>query len=209
MFTDEQFEQAIKELDEPDLTDYEFFTESTGVKIYRKYNSTSGLYEYKTFGGIGDVPPDICAAVYTDLEYRKKWDSYVKELYTFQEGDKEGVYWRVAFPFPLANRDYVFMRETREFDRDGRHIWVCLGRSTPFPSKQEKSGVVRVRDFYQSMTITADKNGTKAFMEYYDDPRGNIPTWLINWAAKTGVPGFLKTMLTACQGYKQFLESKK
>ena len=41
MFTDEQFEQAIKELDEPDLTDYEFFTESTGVKIYRKYNSVS------------------------------------------------------------------------------------------------------------------------------------------------------------------------
>lgn len=38
---------------------------------------TSGLYEYKVYGILDDVLPDVCAQVYMDLEYRKKWDSYV------------------------------------------------------------------------------------------------------------------------------------
>ena len=38
---------------------------------------TSGLYEYKIYGVLDDVQPDICAQVYMDIEYRKQWDSYV------------------------------------------------------------------------------------------------------------------------------------
>ncbi|XP_054750996.1 phosphatidylcholine transfer protein-like [Lytechinus pictus] len=207
MFSDEEFERYLKELDDPDLSEFEFFTESTGVKIYRRYNKTSGLYDYKTMGGI-DIPAETCFAVYTDLQYRKTWDSYVKELYEFKD-DRNGVYWRVAFPFPLSNRDYVFVRETREYDRNGRHIYVCLGRSAEFPSKKEKSGVVRVNDFLQSMIITSDGKGTKAFMHYYDNPRGMIPTWVINWAAKSGIPGFLDKMMIACKSYDNYLALKK
>lgn len=42
----------------------------------------SGLYEYKVYGVLDDVRPDICAQVYMDIEYRKQWDSYVKGEYT-------------------------------------------------------------------------------------------------------------------------------
>jgi len=38
-------------------------------------------------------------------------------------------------------------------------------------------------------------------MHYYDDPKGNIPSMIINWAAKTGVPGFLTNMKKACGNY--------
>lgn len=37
----------------------------------------SGLYEYKTFGVMNDLDPEMCAMVYLDWQYRKKWDSYV------------------------------------------------------------------------------------------------------------------------------------
>lgn len=37
----------------------------------------SGLYEYKTHGVMEDLDPEICAMVYLDWEYRKKWDTYV------------------------------------------------------------------------------------------------------------------------------------
>ena len=57
------------------------------------------------------------------------------------------------------------MRESREFDVNGQHIWVTLGRSVPFESKPPKSGVIRVDDFHQSMVIAADgdigSRGTK------------------------------------------------
>lgn len=40
-FTDEEFEQAAKEVANPDLTDFEFFVESHGTKIYRHYKEVS------------------------------------------------------------------------------------------------------------------------------------------------------------------------
>lgn len=36
-FTDAEFEEAAKEVVNPDLQDYEFFVESHGTKIYRHY----------------------------------------------------------------------------------------------------------------------------------------------------------------------------
>ena len=80
-----------------------------------------------------------------------------------------------------------------------------LAKSHPFSSHPEKSGVIRVDSFEQSCIMQSDgKVGSKgkfyfqlhvhkqvlsdfypsAFMHYYDNPKGMIPTWLINWAAK-------------------------
>ena len=36
----------------------------------------TGLYEYKIHGAMDDMDPELCAQVYVDWEYRKKWDSY-------------------------------------------------------------------------------------------------------------------------------------
>lgn len=43
-----------------------------------------------------------------------------------------------------------------------------------------------------------------AFMHYYDDPKGSIPSMLINWAARSGVPDFLSKMEVACNQYKDY-----
>ena len=73
-----------------------------------------------------------------DLEYRKKWDSFVKgkgqrclpwhkflqgpiinsemllfvllhlDLREFEDADTKGIYWNVNFPFPMSNRDVSF-----------------------------------------------------------------------------------------------------
>lgn len=50
--------------------------------------------------------------------------------------------------------------------------------------------------------------GTKVFMNYFDNPGGMIPTWLVNWAAKKGVPGFLTDMQEACSNYSNYCQNK-
>ena len=37
-FNEREFQEACKQLDNPNVSEYEFFVESMGVKIYRKYN---------------------------------------------------------------------------------------------------------------------------------------------------------------------------
>ena len=41
MFVDSEFVEACAELDNPDVAEWEFFTESHGVKIYRQYNEVN------------------------------------------------------------------------------------------------------------------------------------------------------------------------
>uniref|UniRef100_A0A8C6U5T0 Phosphatidylcholine transfer protein n=1 Tax=Neogobius melanostomus TaxID=47308 RepID=A0A8C6U5T0_9GOBI len=209
-FADEDFQAAWRELDEPQLDGgWELFTETMGVKIYRLYDQVTGLYEYKVFGVLSSCPADQCAEVYMDLAYRKHWDSYVKELYEKDFDNQRAIYWEVKYPFPLSNRDYVYIRERRDLEVDGRKIYVVLARSAPQTPCEEKSGVIRVNDYKQSLAIESDgASGTKMFMNYFDNPGGSIPTWLINWAAKSGVPGFLKDMQKACSNYKSYSQKK-
>ncbi|XP_005100570.1 phosphatidylcholine transfer protein [Aplysia californica] len=210
LFSDIEFEKACDELDVPDVSGWEHFVESQGVKIYRLYDETSGLYQYKIFGELDDVPPDVCAKVYMDLEYRKEWDSYAKELFVKECEGRNLIYWNINFPFPLWNRDYVFGREYREMEQNGRKVWAVLAKSIETPSVPERKGLVRVSDYLQSAVMCSNgKQGSRAFMKYFDNPGGNIPTWLINWAAKTGVPQFLTTMHKACRGYPDFLKKKE
>lgn len=50
----------------------------------------------------------------------------------------------------------MYVRERRDLDVDGRKIWVILARSSPETPCPEKSGVVRVRDYHQSVALESD-----------------------------------------------------
>ncbi|XP_038013378.1 phosphatidylcholine transfer protein isoform X2 [Motacilla alba alba] len=179
-FSEEQFGAACRELDQPAPAaagPWQLLVETMGVRIYRLYHEQSGLYEYKIFGGLADVPPKLCADVYMDLDFRKEWDQYVKV-------------------------QYVYIRECREMDVHGRKIWVVLAKSVAVPQCPEKPGIIRVKSYKQSLVIESDgKAGCKVYMYYFDNPGGMIPTWLVNWAAKSGVPAFLKDIQRACLNY--------
>ncbi|XP_043091383.1 phosphatidylcholine transfer protein isoform X1 [Puntigrus tetrazona] len=228
LFSDDEIQRAWTELDEPQLDGgWELFTETMNVKIYRLYNKETGLYEYKVFGSLAGCAPDLCADVYMDLNYRRQWDSYVKggprssccrwsdsvrcaELHEKDYGEQKAIYWEVKYPLPLSNRDYVYVRERRDLDVGGRKICVVLAKSSSVSQCPEKKGVIRVRDYKQSLAMESDgSGGTKVFMNYFDNPGGMIPAWLVNWAAKTGVPGFLTDMTKACGNYSSYCSNSK
>uniref|UniRef100_A0A8C8BMB4 Phosphatidylcholine transfer protein n=1 Tax=Otus sunia TaxID=257818 RepID=A0A8C8BMB4_9STRI len=124
--------------------------------------SQSGLYEYKLFGGLADCTPKLCVDVYMDLNFRKQWDQYVEELHEKTYDGEKVIYWEVKYPFPLSNRDYVYIRECREMDVDGRKIWVVLAQSVSVPQCPEKPGIIRVKSYKQSLAIESDgKTGSK------------------------------------------------
>jgi hypothetical protein len=208
-FSDDEFRKAALELENPDLEGYEFFLESMNIKFYRRYREESQLYEYKVIGIQEDLDAEISAQVYMDWDYRKKWDSYVLDLHPIKDGNSglEGLYWLVDYPWPLWDRDYTFIRDARVVDVGGEKTWIVMAKSEKFESTPENSGKVRVKDYVQTCCMQSDgKKGSKAYMHYYDNPEGNIPSWLVNWACKTGVPQFLKLMHKAVLDYPEYLE---
>ncbi|GAB5580880.1 phosphatidylcholine transfer protein isoform X1 [Prionailurus iriomotensis] len=205
-FSEEQFREACAEIQQraPAGANWELLVETLGFSIYGLLDQQTGLYEYKVFGVLDDCPPALLADVYMDLDYRKQWDQYVKELYEKECNGETVVYWEVKYPFPMSNRDlqYIYIRQRQELDMEGRKIHVVLAQSTSVPQFAERPGVIRVNQYKQSLAIESDgKKGSKVFMYYFDNPGGQIPSWLINWVAKNGVPNFLKDMAKACQNY--------
>ncbi|XP_038184187.1 phosphatidylcholine transfer protein isoform X2 [Arvicola amphibius] len=163
-FSDEQFREACAELQQPALAgaDWQLLVESSGITIYRLLDQPTGLYEYKVFGVLEGCPPALLADVYMDLDYRKKWDQYVKELYEKECDGQTVAYWEVKYPFPLSNRDYVYTRQRRDLDVDGRKIYVVLAQNISVPQFPEKSGVIRVKQYKQSLAIESDgKKGSR------------------------------------------------
>lgn len=206
----DEFTAHLAELTTPNTEGFDFFTESKTVgytvRIFRQYNAVSGLYIYKVYGELPDIDPQTCCDVYNDLEYRKQWDGYVKELTELSKDDEHQIiYWCVAYPFPMSHRDYVFSRKMQFIEPEGGvKQWCIIGQSDTTTDKKEVNKVIRVTDFNQTLALQATAlGGTQAFMLYYDDPKGSLPTWLINWAAKTGVPKFMSDLQIACKNYKK------
>lgn len=207
LFGDESFQAMIDQLDHEELEGFEFLASSQNVTIYRQPRGDKGLYQYKLYAYLPDAVPEQIAGVFLDNQYRVHWDQYVTELYVVKKNEvgPDVIYFNVDFPFPLSNRDYVYARETRRMKQNGEDHIVIVMHSVLEHNVPEVKGAIRVSDYHQSLAMKqVGKHGTKAFIQYYDDPKGSIPSWLVNWAAKSGVPAFLKDLQRACGGLEAF-----
>jgi len=207
LFGDENFQSMIDQVNSKQLAGYEFLASSQNVTIYRKPQGNKGLYGYKLYAYLPDASPEQIANVFLDNNYRVYWDQYVTELYVVQNNVKgpDIIYFNVDFPFPLTNRDYVYARETRRMTQNGDDYIVIVMHSVLHDTVPEVRGAIRVSDYHQSLAMKkAGEHGTEAFIQYYDDPKGSIPSWLVNWAAKKGVPAFLSDLQRACNGLEEY-----
>ncbi len=124
------------------------------------------------------------------------------------------------FPWPLANRDYVFNRRGKYYD--DKKTYVSVGRATNHDQKPEVPKVVRVDTYLSAMALK--DNGEKGSLFrfwYYDDLKGSIPKMVINWyltftkfidrVIGSAIPEFLKKMADTSNKYpdeklKKFIE---
>ncbi|KAI9330262.1 hypothetical protein DFJ73DRAFT_859002 [Zopfochytrium polystomum] len=118
-------------------------------------------------------------------------------------------HYAIKVPFPLVTRDYVYT--LRAWHEDDGNDHLVEGRSTVHADKPETKQAIRIDHYYQQIAIRAlpDGRGSAVGMRYYDDPKGSIPTVVINMAAKKGVPDFVKGLTNACKGYDEWLKNRK
>ncbi|KAF9973308.1 hypothetical protein BGZ73_003452 [Actinomortierella ambigua] len=192
-FTEEQVKAALNELNNPDLSNWQSFADSNGFKVFRKPVPGSALFEYKAIGGFKDVPPRYFMRAYTDLDFRQTWDKYMG---SYKALAQDRFHYVSKFPWPLSNRDYVYNLRVQEY-KDG--LLYLNGHSVEDKTCPEKSGTVRVDQYRQDLVVTPteDGKGCNIVFFYWDDPKGNIPTSIVNWAAKSGIPGFLTSLRDA------------
>ncbi|CAH8536222.1 unnamed protein product [Heterobilharzia americana] len=75
----------------------------------------SNKYEYRVCGQFHDISASSFLEVQLNLDYRRNWDDKIVKLdyitpSDVHNGDFSIIRWVVRFPFPLVNREYIYMR---------------------------------------------------------------------------------------------------
>lgn len=159
--------------------------EDHALTVYRRHSPVSAIDDIRikaTFTTgmehflkvLGDVP------AYTSWVYKC---SESRLLATPAAGEQV-YYARTAFPWPLEDRDLIVHSMGKRNDATG----VFTSTSTAVPRYQEAVfGVVRIKTFTSSWTITPIANGQVA-VDYRVscDPGGSLPDWAVNLGVSSG-----------------------
>lgn len=205
----EELFNYMAEFDQP-RKGWELLVEIQGAKVFRRPHNCTDLFEYRLLGNLKTISPDVFFQVYMDLEYRKTWDVYVKDLYEVEVSGQKAIYWELKYPFPLANRDYIYLRKFKTVEYNGQKVYIVNASSIPSDIVRKRANVIRVSHYRQTVIIArCAESGTLAYMEYFDNPGGMIPASVVNKSARVGVTEFLTTMQKACEGYENYKRKKK
>ncbi|KAI9596665.1 hypothetical protein BDF19DRAFT_438228, partial [Syncephalis fuscata] len=177
------------------------------IQLFRRV-SNNNSYEYMARGELVDVKPDTCHDVFVDLDYRRAEKEALSDNENTdakpQHKAPHNIYWLQEHRWPIQNRDYYLLRESRIMDVDRETTWIILTKSDETAAEPEQSNCIRVKKCRQTVVLQASPASpfsTTVYVYYEEDPRGTLPTTLFDWVLSKGVPSWIKRFAKACENY--------
>lgn len=190
-----------------DAQDNTFF-----VLLRRLREDLGGLYEYRSMGRVNCDYKTYCD-VQLDLEYHLSWDTACSGLKVIESvtNDIDLIHWVVKYPWPMSDRDYVYLRRVKNDTVNDLPVCMIANRmAVSFPDAYKpSSSVVRVESFIShSVFWPADNNACNYIFSGVEDPKVNLPKSVLSWVATKGIPNFIESLKKACQEYPAWKKKK-
>jgi hypothetical protein len=158
--------------------------DSDGIAIYRRDIPGSDLIAVRGEGVIA-APLVRVASVAFDTTRSPEWiDSLAEARVVRRISDTEFIeYDHVKMPVLIKDRDFVTLNHI-EYDPARKALTIRLHATTDpaAPTTSHVRGQVISSTFV--LTATADGKGTRVSGDIHCDPRGALPTWLVNMVQK-------------------------
>jgi hypothetical protein len=166
---------------------WEQIDDDAWVRVFKREVKGSPLVAFRGETLI-KAPIEKLLWVLADNDHRTKWvDRLEKSLVLQKSGRYEYVvYQHFDLPFPISDRDYVFRgRAVKQNNKVVLHL-----ESVPHPKAPATVGVRAklIKSKYE--LIPKGKDQTIVIVEIHTDPKGLLPTWIVNliqksWPKKT------------------------
>lgn len=167
---------------------WEKVSESDGIEVWKREIPNSKIMAFKG-RKIVDAPISKVTRVLADndIESKKRWIDMVKDFKIVKEMTPfEGIsYSSYDLPFPVADRDFI-LHGLRTMDNVKNEIRFEL-HSVEHPDYPESASIgVRAQLFSSTFVLVPKEEGfkTEVTVEIQTDPKGSIPTWLVNFINK-------------------------
>jgi hypothetical protein len=170
---------------------WQFNSESDGVKVYRKDIPGSPFVGFK---GVKVVPANIYKVgeilLDEDPVVKKRWIDRMTDFRMIERKSPTlGItYSAYDLPWPLEDRDYVIESEL-VIDNANNQIVLKL-KSVEHPKSPKTVGVRAVIMHSMYKLVPLPNGQTEVSVEILTDPKGDLPPWLVNliqrgWPANT------------------------
>lgn len=200
--------------------------EGDRLKVWRRSHPTKpSTFEYALRGKSPHPPAVFFSTSFEDLDFRLKWDEScgdARMLSYCPNTHIETVYWVTKYPWPVAERDYVFHRIMSRNAQEGSfHGATWVGTEAPYKderhgswdlsrldyddvnakAKQANKHRVRVTEYATTMLVLPSGDGGAIWaLRVLEDPKVSfVPPQLINWAASKSLPGSANKLDKACE----------
>lgn len=169
---------------------WEYLRTDNGVVVYRKNVEGSDIVAFKGVA-YADLPIGKILATFQNPDERKFWVDRYAEHKTYEKAENSETYW-IHFSLPplVSDRDYVLRAEGKALP--DKRTYTTTIKSVERADNPEDDCCVRAQvygTYYEFVALPGEKK-TKLTVEVHTDPKGSLPTWLVNliqksWPAKT------------------------
>ena len=170
--------------------------DKNGIKVYTRDHEGKGLLEYRAITII-ETDMDRLVKMIFDVENYPAWTANCAsaEIYEVLNDSSWIEYMVTSVPWPIDNRDVVFKFIVTDHSEDyfEAHL-TSLPDAVP-----EKEKYTRMQDSRGSWTFKkADNDRVEVVHQFYGDPEGNIPNWIVNMFIVSGPYNTLLNLKELC-----------
>ncbi len=161
-----------------DGNEWELRKDKNGIKVYTRTNTNSGIVEYKAETTAKTEISKLIKVV-NDVENYPDWMANCESASVFNKINDSirTDYLKTKVPWPMDDRDIVL--EYRIVNNT-EYYYSAIMNSVP-DVIPEKDNIVRIKEAKGVWVFKKkDKYSVEIIYQFYGDPEGNIPSWIIN-----------------------------
>jgi len=167
--------------------------------------AASKVHKIKCKMTIKDVSAATMYDVLHDSQYRKKWDPTMLESFDIARvsANTDVGYYSWICPKPLKNRDVVTLRSWQVTDDE----YIIVNYSVKHPKYPPRTDLVRAISILTGYLIKPIGPNSCSFTYLSQaDPKGSLPTWVVNKASQVLAPKVMRCVHTAGKDYTEWKE---
>ncbi|GAB6031829.1 hypothetical protein CHUAL_010231 [Chamberlinius hualienensis] len=174
------------------------------LKVWARNTKATAYKMIKVKSIFNDVKPSLLYDVLHDPEYRKVWDMYMIDSYDIGHlnVNNDVGYYSVRSPSTFKNRDFVLQRSWLDTGNE----YMIINHSVFHESAPPKKGFIRAISYLTGFLIRPSGNGCEMGYVTQCDPKGLLPSWLVNKVIQVSIPTLVKQIYKACLSYETWKE---
>jgi hypothetical protein len=183
-----------------DENTWQLRADKEGIPVYTRKVEGSPILEYKA-SVIIDAPISKVIKLYEDEKQISRWyfQCVHSELVEKDGPKNEIIYLVLHLPWPVAPRDFVFMRTRSEDPASGTISYNLTALPDRLPLVK---GMIRVNSIKSLWVFKPlPNNKTEVFFQQHTDPAGSVPASIINGLAA-------QTPFSSLKSFQELLTGK-